>query len=832
MATNTDSFVQQLKEMRALRLQQIRQQSADQRYQTSMLNYQRSVLRSNEKLVSSINSLGNKLTLTVTSLVNAVSKTGGAAVGAAASGVTNLSAAIVDGLIKSLPLAIGGVFAKIFLWDSMSGDTKSKLSSSFGKLFSKLFSFVENTFDGLVAGIIKTVQQIKKAYDDLDLRFPMLDKIGKKLSVFFDIISESMKVVSSYAQDLFDFAKENPKTAIAAALGAYLSPQILAILGSIVAGVVTTTIFKGVMTRQLSQLLAAGGGGVGAMATGRTLGESMGARGAAEFAEKAGVSLAENVFVGEAGKAIVDASGRPILRTSPAMTTGQRVTAGMRAIGSQALTVAGKGLNVAGVALLALEPSGGNISFESWEDDRGVGMLNSKDNPKRREFMSSDSDPNMVALAYALRDAGNERLDNKDLRPGSVLVVSKRWVYRAKGTGKGDQVAFVRMMVGTISKETIDFPDVYVERRDTYEKMVNDLKTRLMRDNEVQIAPGTDTSTVTGSQTTRTSGESISGLAGFIQRYESGPAGYNQMFLNPKTGKPFVDSGKPITEMTVGEIKKLQAEQVRMTREAGIGKSDKTGKVVGTGAIGRYQFTETTLAALLSTMGVKDDAIFDKALQDKLFVSLIGRAYQQYMDGTIDVDEFTKIMKGQWEAFRTPKAEKELREYLVAMKKESGTESARLISEEGKIIPKTEIQRKKALDRIKELLPELTKDDGILETPLITSRGVDVIESVRNKVGDYMDERSKSIREQMKGKYSESDPEALKNTLVDTLRITRDVIDLQKLEAGDGMNAPHSTVINNITNNNTSSSSAGASKDVYPVMARNKFEHKTLAGLA
>ena len=114
--------------------------------------------------------------------------------------------------------------------------------------------------------------------------------------------------------------------------------------------------------------------------------------------------------------------------------------------------------------------------------------------------------------------------------------------------------------------------------------MVEDLKNKLLRDNEVQIAPGSESRNAPADGT-RSSGENISGLASLIQKYESGPSGYNQLFLNPKTGKPFVEPSKPISEMTVGEIKKLQSEQVRLTREAGYGKSDITGKIIGTGAI-------------------------------------------------------------------------------------------------------------------------------------------------------------------------------------------------------------------------------------------------------
>lgn len=832
MATaDTRSFVDQVKEMRALRMQQLKQMSAEQRYQNSMMNYQRSVIRSNEKIAASISNLGSKLTSTVTGLINAIGRTGGAAVGGAVSGVSNMSNSIVSGLNKVLPLAIAGLLAKVMLWDNMSGDTQSKLTKAFGKLFGKLFSYLEDSFDSLAAGILRTVQQIRKAYEGLDIKFPMLDKIGKKLGIFFEIVSESMKVVSSYAEEMFGFVKDNPKTALAAALGAYLSPQILAVLGSIVAGVVTTTIFKAVMTRHMAQLITATGAG-GAMASGRTLAESMGTKGAADFAARTGISLADNVYVGEGGQAIVDASGKAILRTSPAMTPGQKIMGGVRSIASRGLSVAARGLNIAGVALLAVEPSGGGLDFESWEMEN-AGIVGAKtSDPNRDKFMTNDDDSNMVALAYALRDAGNERKASNDLKPGSLLVVSKNFVYRARDNGKGG-VRMLRMVIGTLSPETVDFPDVTRESRTSYEKMVEDLKTQLIRDNDVQIAPESSArgGEVPGANAVRTSAPNISSLADFIRKYESGPSGYNQMFLKPD-GKPYVETSKPISEMTVGEIKELQRRQVAETKKAGVGKSDETGEIVGTGAIGKYQFTQKTLAKLLKDMGVKDDEIFGKALQDKLFVKLIGQSYQDYMDGTIGVDKFVEIVKKQWAAFRVPKAEKELKDYLVKLKKDAGADNAVMVDEKGQIIPKTQVEREKALKRIKELLPELMKDDDILNTPIITSKGEDVIKLVKDRIVEYADERTKRIEELKKVMESQkkaADPKELMSELLETL----DILDSVNGATNSSDRISSGDTINYNISDNSSSSVAGSSRSrgVYPVYSFDRTAHITLTGI-
>ena len=57
--------------------------------------------------------------------------------------------------------------------------------------------------------------------------------------------------------------------------------------------------------------------------------------------------------------------------------------------------------------------------------------------------------------------------------------------------------------------------------------------------------------------------------------------------------------GKPLTQMTLGEVKALQSQELN--------------------AVGKYQFIETTLAEAANRAGVTDDMLFNEAVQDRIF---------------------------------------------------------------------------------------------------------------------------------------------------------------------------------------------------------------------
>ena len=57
--------------------------------------------------------------------------------------------------------------------------------------------------------------------------------------------------------------------------------------------------------------------------------------------------------------------------------------------------------------------------------------------------------------------------------------------------------------------------------------------------------------------------------------------------------------GRPLTQMTLGEVKQLQAQELN--------------------AVGKYQFIESTLAEAAQDAGITDDMLFNEAVQDRIF---------------------------------------------------------------------------------------------------------------------------------------------------------------------------------------------------------------------
>ena len=57
--------------------------------------------------------------------------------------------------------------------------------------------------------------------------------------------------------------------------------------------------------------------------------------------------------------------------------------------------------------------------------------------------------------------------------------------------------------------------------------------------------------------------------------------------------------GRPLTQMTLGEVKQLQAQELN--------------------AVGKYQFIESTLAEAAQDAGITDDMVFNEAVQDRIF---------------------------------------------------------------------------------------------------------------------------------------------------------------------------------------------------------------------
>lgn len=68
-------------------------------------------------------------------------------------------------------------------------------------------------------------------------------------------------------------------------------------------------------------------------------------------------------------------------------------------------------------------------------------------------------------------------------------------------------------------------------------------------------------------------------------------------------------------------------------------------------AVGRYQFVNTTLSGLITSLKIDPETPFDQSLQDKLAVALLERrGLQAYMNKQINRDEFAHNLSMEWAA--------------------------------------------------------------------------------------------------------------------------------------------------------------------------------------
>ena len=194
MATSPDKgFLEQLREMRNTRMQQLRQggqqagllnkqiaaistlnktmesvlraQSSSNATLKNLSTSQTNVSRQTEQMSKSINNLSSSITKSMGSVASAVGKgasgaagavgsAGGAVVGAASSVASGVASAVA----KVLPFAIAGVVGKMMVWDKMDDSVKKDLTDSFGGLVKSIFGDIDTS------GLKKVTAPITKEF--------------------------------------------------------------------------------------------------------------------------------------------------------------------------------------------------------------------------------------------------------------------------------------------------------------------------------------------------------------------------------------------------------------------------------------------------------------------------------------------------------------------------------------------------------------------------------------------------------------------------------------------------------------------------------------------
>lgn len=120
------------------------------------------------------------------------------------------------------------------------------------------------------------------------------------------------------------------------------------------------------------------------------------------------------------------------------------------------------------------------------------------------------------------------------------------------------------------------------------------------------------------------------------------PSGYD-VTLGYGAYTPAEFKGKNLTDLTVGQVKQLQA-----------GIRSHPNNPFNSSAVGRYQIVGKTLDALTARMGIPDSAKFTPALQDRLATELLeGRGLSSFQSGRMSARTFQNNIAKEWASVAT-----------------------------------------------------------------------------------------------------------------------------------------------------------------------------------
>jgi len=110
-------------------------------------------------------------------------------------------------------------------------------------------------------------------------------------------------------------------------------------------------------------------------------------------------------------------------------------------------------------------------------------------------------------------------------------------------------------------------------------------------------------------------------------------------------GEYVPEDSKPLTEMTIGEVKQLQHQML----------SNQAGNKLQSSAVGKYQLIRATLVEQQKELGLSDDIKFDAATQELFGLSLLEkRGYREWTEGKISDYQFQKNLAKEWASVADP----------------------------------------------------------------------------------------------------------------------------------------------------------------------------------
>lgn len=125
---------------------------------------------------------------------------------------------------------------------------------------------------------------------------------------------------------------------------------------------------------------------------------------------------------------------------------------------------------------------------------------------------------------------------------------------------------------------------------------------------------------------------------GFDYGYDV-PFGYGRFLMPPK----------PLSSMTLAEVREFQTAQINAT------KGHITGTKYGTSAVGRFQIMRKTLDGLRRILKAGDDQVFSPQFQDRCAVELLGDCgLDQWLYGEINDEVFQTRLAHIWRSIENP----------------------------------------------------------------------------------------------------------------------------------------------------------------------------------
>lgn len=851
-------YIENLKELRAMRMQQIKQMNADQRYHNLQSEYNRRLLRYNELFISNMKDMTSKLGGAIAKLSSSLASGVGSAASGVAGGVSSLSGSILSGLGKALPIGIAALLAKMLLWDNMSSDTQDKLSSAFGGLMEKMLAPVRGMIGNITEG-----------FKSLDIKFPLFDELFKKFTKFFEILQSGFRIVSLKFESMMETVNKDPKKYVKDTLN-LLGDAALFTLLTVVAGKVVLQMFRNhMLLNSIDGLLAKRMGGVpggsglplapvvpGGGRTGR------GGRPLSSFEQKYPKMVNANQIKAaeQTTKSILKAGGSRLvgaLMSGPVMTF---LSLGFLAYDAYVLLKEfGVKEEDAIAAINGVYPEG-ILDLQPLSGQPISGVITMKE-------LSQDTKNKAENLLKQARDvqSGKMKIPNFSVKQGESVSETAKRIASLYSTSEDPDVASMynpanvelleayeankKKVTDQLKLEQGKDVPLFVmeqftavwsglkkhERRNAVELRYPVVVTTnfvyyMGRDGSIKKMKVQEYIDTMGDmedfdEETKASFEEVrQRLANLTREGEAGAAGYNAIFKDKKLEGLTTPGGKKISEMTMTEIQQFQNEMFKRS---------------GHTPVGGYQFVRNTLFGGKDAQGVfrpgivkptEMNQVFSPEFQDELFKRMVNEKLEAFLNSDMSEskrEEFKKYMKNTWEIFQgktaySQKFAKQLDEFLESptiMQAHGGKNS------DGSI--RTKAERDAAINlemkKFQKLVDEFSSPLG--NTTPMTING----ESVVDKVGEEIQDKYKYLRDNLKKGFGALDPQEISNDLLKTLEIINEV---NQVKGANQQGSAGDTIINNYNNSSVAAGGSGGSISVYPVRYRNDYEHSTLSGIS